>query len=95
MRRSRLRISDADGGARVKNPRGGFLLNLKLPGELGFSQSSGGPVGKAEDFRANAMECDKLADDAWEPETKRTLQEAAKNWRILADQTERWLGVSR
>jgi len=50
-------------------------------------------MGKAENFRTNAIECDKLADEAWDPETKRMLHEAAKNWRVLADQVERWLGA--
>jgi hypothetical protein len=50
---------------------------------------------RADDFRAKATACDKLADEAQEPEAKRTLQEAAKNWRVLADQIERWIGVPR
>jgi hypothetical protein len=54
-------------------------------------------VSKAEDFRAKAVECDKLADAAWDPEAKRMLREAANNWRLLADQAERMgrLGVPR
>ena len=49
---------------------------------------------RPDDFRAKATECDKLADEVQEPEAKRTLQEAAKNWRVLADQVERWRRVS-
>jgi hypothetical protein len=52
-------------------------------------------VNSAEDFRAKAVECDNLAEKAWDPEAKRMLREAANNWRLLADQAERigWLGV--
>jgi hypothetical protein len=42
-------------------------------------------VTKAEDFRANAVECDKLADKASDPEAKRMLREAADNWRTMAE----------
>ena len=44
---------------------------------------------RTDDFRALATECDKLADDAQDPEAKRTLHEAAKNWRIVAEHAER------
>ena len=50
---------------------------------------------RTDDFRAKATECDKLADDAQEPEAKRTLQEAAKNWRVPPYHVERWLGMPR
>ena len=47
---------------------------------------------RTDDFRALATECDKLADDAQDPEAKRMLHEAAKNWRIMAEHAEhlRW-----
>jgi hypothetical protein len=50
---------------------------------------SGIAVSKAEDFRAKAVECDKLADKASDAGAKRMLQEAAQNWRLMADQAER------
>jgi hypothetical protein len=57
------------------------------------SYSPAGSMGRADDFRAKAIECDKLADEAWDSETKQMLQEAAKNWRVLAVQVERWSGA--
>jgi hypothetical protein len=41
-------------------------------------------VTKLEYFRAKAVECDKLADKATDPEGKRMLREAAEDWRWLA-----------
>jgi hypothetical protein len=43
-------------------------------------------------FSRPGTECDKLADDAQDPEAKRMLHEAAKNWRIMAEHAEhlRW-----
>ena len=85
-------LLDADGGARIK-PLGWDSFELKagrwiwLPIVPGVS-----PLKRPDDFRAKATECDKLADEVQEPEAKRTLQEAAKNWRVLADQVERWQG---
>ena len=48
---------------------------------------------KAAEFRARAVECDKLADKAHDPEAKRMLREAAQNWRTLAERAER-MGAS-
>jgi hypothetical protein len=44
----------------------------------------GNAVTKAEYFQAKAVECDKLADKAIDPEGKRMLLEAAEDWRWLA-----------
>ena len=44
---------------------------------------------KAEQFLASAAECDKLADQAKDPEAERMLREAGRNWRIMADQAKR------
>jgi hypothetical protein len=46
-------------------------------------------VNRADDFRAKARECERLADEAKDYETKRILYEAAKNWRFMAEQAER------
>jgi hypothetical protein len=46
-------------------------------------------MSKADEFRASAVECDKLADQAKDPEAKRMLREAADNWRKMADQAQR------
>ena len=64
-------------------------MNLKLPAGLGLSQSRGALVTKAEDFRAKAAECDKLASRASDAEARRMFQEAADNWRVMAKQAER------
>jgi hypothetical protein len=42
-------------------------------------------------FRARAVECDKLADEATNYEAKRVLREAAENLRTMAVQAERWV----
>jgi hypothetical protein len=47
-------------------------------------------VNRADDFRAKARECDRLAAEAKDSEAKRILCEAAKNWRLMADQAERF-----
>jgi hypothetical protein len=47
-------------------------------------------VSKTEDFRAKATECDSLAEKAKDAGAKRMLREAAKNWRAMADQAERF-----
>jgi hypothetical protein len=44
---------------------------------------------KAETFRAKAAECDKLADQAKDPEAKRMFGEAANHWRAMAEQALR------
>jgi hypothetical protein len=46
-------------------------------------------VNRADDFRAKATECERLADETKDSEVKRILREAAKNWRFMADQAER------
>jgi hypothetical protein len=46
-------------------------------------------VSKAEEFRAKAIECDKLADKAMDAEAKQMLREAAEEWRWLAALEER------
>jgi hypothetical protein len=46
-------------------------------------------VTRAEEFRAKAAECDRLADEAIDLEAKRMLREAANNWWLMADQAER------
>jgi hypothetical protein len=46
-------------------------------------------VNRADDFRAKARECDRLAEEAKDSEAKRILREAAKYWRLMADQAER------
>ena len=46
-------------------------------------------MSKAEEFRTNAAQCDKLAEQAKDPEAKRMLREAADNWRKMAEQAER------
>jgi hypothetical protein len=45
-------------------------------------------------FHARAVECDKLADEAREPEAKRILREAAANLRAMAVQAERGISSS-
>jgi hypothetical protein len=45
---------------------------------------------KAEVLRAKAEGCDKKADKAKDVEAKRLLQDAADNWRSMADQAERF-----
>jgi hypothetical protein len=45
-------------------------------------------------FHARAVECDKLADEAREPEAKRMLREAADNLRAMAVQAERGISSS-
>jgi hypothetical protein len=42
-------------------------------------------------FRARAVECDKLANEATDFEAKQTLREAADNLRAMAVQAERWV----
>jgi hypothetical protein len=46
-------------------------------------------VTRAEEFRVKAAECDRLADEAIDPDAKRMLREAANNWWLMADQAER------
>ncbi len=46
-------------------------------------------MNKANEFRAKARECDRLADEAKDFEIKRILREAAKIWRFMAEQAER------
>jgi hypothetical protein len=46
-------------------------------------------MSKAEEFRISAAECDKLANQAKDPEAKRLLHETADNWRKMADQAQR------
>jgi hypothetical protein len=46
-------------------------------------------MSKAEKLRAHTAECDKLADQATDPEAKRMLREAADNWRKMAEQARR------
>ena len=47
-------------------------------------------VRKADEYRAKAVECDKLADKATDEEAKRQFREAAKNWRSVAQQAEQY-----
>jgi hypothetical protein len=47
-------------------------------------------VSKEEEFRAQAAECDKLADHTTDPEAKLIFREAAENWRKMADQRRKW-----
>jgi hypothetical protein len=47
-------------------------------------------ISKAEEFRSSAAECDKLAEQAKDPEAKRMLREAASNWRKMAEQAQRF-----
>jgi hypothetical protein len=42
-------------------------------------------VGNAHEFQANASDCDKHAGKTREPESKRFFQEAAEEWRKLAE----------
>jgi hypothetical protein len=41
-------------------------------------------LSKAEEYRANAIEAEKQADQATNPESKRLLRATAANWRELA-----------
>ena len=43
---------------------------------------------RAEEFRAKAAECDRLADEAIDPDAKRLLREAANNWWLIAEEAE-------
>lgn len=47
-------------------------------------------MSKPEALRAKAAECDKKADQAKDPESKRLLQQAADDWRSMAVQAERF-----
>jgi hypothetical protein len=42
-------------------------------------------VKRTDDFRARAVECDKVADEAEDLKAKRILHEAARNWRVVAE----------
>jgi hypothetical protein len=44
---------------------------------------------RADAFRVKAAECDNLADQAKDPETKRMFAEAANHWRMMAEQAQR------
>jgi hypothetical protein len=46
-------------------------------------------VSEAEEFHTKAAECDRLADNATDPEAKRMYRETATNWRNKAEQAER------
>ena len=46
-------------------------------------------VTRAEEFRANAVECERLAAEAIDLDAKRMLLEAADNWWLMAEQAER------
>ena len=46
-------------------------------------------MSKAEEFCANATECEKKAEAAKDVEAQRLLREAAVEWRTLADYAER------
>jgi hypothetical protein len=54
-----------------------------------FASIEANVMTKAEEFLVSAAECDKLADQAKDPEAKRMLREAADNWRKMAQQAER------
>jgi hypothetical protein len=44
---------------------------------------------KEEQYRRKAQDCDRMSDEAKEPEAKRMLKEAAEQWRQMAAQAER------
>ena len=44
---------------------------------------------KADECRARAAECDEKADQAKDPEAKRLLEDAAAEWRTMADLADR------
>jgi hypothetical protein len=46
-------------------------------------------MSRADELWAKAAECAKQAEAARSPEAKRTFQEAAAEWRLLAAHTER------
>jgi hypothetical protein len=46
-------------------------------------------VTTAEEYRAKAAECDRLAGEAENPDAKRLLREAANNWWLIAEEAER------
>jgi hypothetical protein len=48
-------------------------------------------VTKAEEYRANAAECDKRAAVARDREVKAQFEELARQWRMMAEQAERML----
>jgi hypothetical protein len=49
-----------------------------------------GPLAdKIEVFRSRAAECERLANEVTDPDTRRILREAATNWRIIANRIER------
>jgi hypothetical protein len=51
---------------------------------------SKGPLSdKIDVFRSRAAECERLANEAKDLETRRILRDAATNWRIIADRIER------
>jgi hypothetical protein len=51
-------------------------------------------VNKTDDFRAKAIECDKLADKATNATAKFLFREVAIDWRTMAEQAEKTNGGS-
>jgi hypothetical protein len=47
-------------------------------------------MSKADDYRRRAEECKTSAARARDPKVKRALEEAARRWRLMAEQAERY-----
>jgi hypothetical protein len=52
--------------------------------------SGNGVVSKADEYRARAAECEKLAEQASEPTARNLLRQVADNWRTMAMQADRF-----
>jgi hypothetical protein len=48
-----------------------------------------GMMTKADEYRAKALECERMARNARDPEAKRQLQDLAFEWRQMADQADK------
>ena len=46
-------------------------------------------MNKSEDFRSYAAECEKIAREAKDPDTKRRFDEMAADWKQMAEYLER------
>jgi hypothetical protein len=47
-------------------------------------------MSKADEYRRRAEDCETNAARSRDPEAKRALEEAARRWRLMAEQAERY-----
>jgi hypothetical protein len=50
---------------------------------------------KAEEYRRKAALCERMAQQAYDPEAKRELEELARGWQYLAEYAERTSQTAR